>query len=710
MQSFPGLKKIPQHPWTGVRRAIPALVALLTGVSGCGDGGQEPPPPPASLAFMVQPSNVGAGAPITPGVKVAVHDASGNVIPRASTTVTLELLSPTEGTLLGTTTATPVDGIATFSDLWIERAATDYRLVARSGSLSENSAAFMVSAGPIAKLAFVSQPTSVAAGAPVTPGVRVAVQDALGNVIPSASMTVTLELVSPTEGTLLGTTTATSVNGIATFSNLSIERAASGFHLVATSGSLSVNSAPFAVRPATPAKLAFVSQPTSVEGYRLITPGFQVAIQDAFGNATTSTVTVNIAIAANPGGATLTGRSVVNAREGIATWRLRLDAPGNGYTVAVSHAPDTLAPEQLTGATSAPFSVTVPPPYTAIAAAAFHACGIISGEGVHCWGQDDFGQVGDGTTVFPPSFAVPVIGATQFVSVSVGYLHSCGLTAAGAAFCWGRNFAGMLGDGTETHRSAPVAVAGNHTFAAIAAGGTHGCGLKADGSAYCWGFNESGTVGDGTLTNRLTPVAVSGGVHFAMIAAGDLHNCGLTSAGAAYCWGWNIRGPIGDGTLVDRTAPVPVAGGLTFTAISPGSAQTCGLIAGGTAYCWGANSYAQLGDGSKTDRTTPVPVSGGLSFQIISTGSSHTCGLTGDGTAYCWGYNGDGSVGDGTTIERLTPTLVAGGLKFSSVVAGASFSCGVATTGVAYCWGGGFSGQLGNDSGGSSSLPVRVVR
>ena len=562
-----------------------------------------------------------------------------------------------------------------------------------------------------AELAFAVQPSTVAAGAPIA--VQVAVRDDRGNVVTSAKTPVTLELLGSPEVELTGTTTATPVNGIATFSNLSIEKAAS-YRLVATSGSFSANSASFTVGPAAPAKLVFLSQPTSVEAYRLIGSGFQVAIHDAFGNVVTSiakdtlgnpvgfNVDVEFALAANPGGATKTGQSHARTTSGIATLRdFRLDAPGTGYTLTVSRA-------GLTSATSAPFAVTVPPPYTAIAAAAFHACGIISGEGVHCWGQNGFGQIGNGNTS-SPSFAVPVIGGTQFTSVSVGYLHSCGLTAAGAGFCWGRNFAGMLGDGTTIHRSAPVAVAGGHAFATIAAGGIHGCGLKADGAAYCWGYNEHGAIGDGTFTNRLTAVPVSGGLQFSALAAGDLHNCGLVAGGAAYCWGSN-GGALGDGTIINRPTPTPVAGGLMFSSISPGNAHTCALTAAGTAYCWGANGYSQLGDGTQDDRLAPVPVTGGLSFQSISTGASHTCGLTADGTAYCWGNNHNGKLGDGTTETRSAPTPVASTVKFSVISAGASFSCGISTGGVAYCWGEGMDGQVGNAGFGNSLLPARVVR
>jgi alpha-tubulin suppressor-like RCC1 family protein len=193
-----------------------------------------------------------------------------------------------------------------------------------------------------------------------------------------------------------------------------------------------------------------------------------------------------------------------------------------------------------------------------------HTCGVATDASAYCWGNNFKGQLGDGTTTRRLT-PVAVRRGLSFRQVRAGgFAHTCGVTTNDQAYCWGLNNEGQLGIGTSgfaQRRLRPVAVLGGLQFRAVSAGnGNYTCGVTTGSLAYCWGHNGFGELGDGTTTRRLTPVAVVGGLQFPRVSAGSFHTCGVATNALAYCWGDNFDGQLGDGTTTDRPRPVPVAG------------------------------------------------------------------------------------------------------------------------------------------------------
>ena len=218
--------------------------------------------------------------------------------------------------------------------------------------------------------------------------------------------------------------------------------------------------------------------------------------------------------------------------------------------------------------------------------------------------------------------ALAVSGGISFASLNVGAEQVCGLTAAGAAYCWGANGNGQAGNASSgSDVVAPTAVAGGLQFTSISAGkscfvaapcGSHTCALTSAGQAYCWGFNGYGELGNGTTVDSPIPVAVFGGRTFQSISVGGVHTCGLTTSGAVYCWGWNGRGTLGDGTTTNRSVPAPILGGLLFAQLEVNANLSCGRTAAGAVYCWGNNAFEQLGAGQTSLLDSPTPVGIGV--------------------------------------------------------------------------------------------------
>ena len=352
------------------------------------------------------------------------------------------------------------------------------------------------------------------------------------------------------------------------------------------------------------------------------------------------------------------------------------------------------------GGRSASIELAVATRFRSLSTGLLHTCFVREDGTGLCAGDNASGQLGTGSTTSTPLPTV-MAGGIAFASVSSGGAHSCGLTAGGVAYCWGSNEAGQLGSGGGAAVSpVPVAVAGGHTFRSLAAGARHTCGITTAGAALCWGSNASGQLGAATPETcggapcSRAPAAVEGGRTFTTITVGADHTCALDGSGAAFCWG--SGGALGNGTTGGSPTPAAVSGGLRFVGLGAGFSHTCVVTADGAAYCWGANTFGELGNGGGPASTVPVRVSGDVRFARVAAGGFHTCALTAEGSAYCWGANANGELGTSAGWNRSTPAPVAGGLLYGTLSLGRDHTCGLSLRGHAYCWGLGALGRGGD--------------
>jgi len=352
-------------------------------------------------------------------------------------------------------------------------------------------------------------------------------------------------------------------------------------------------------------------------------------------------------------------------------------------------------------------------PVVELAGGAQHSCARVPSGLVWCWGRNNLGQLGDGTTTDRRS-PVQVQGLTDAIRIDAGFQSTCALDAGGRVHCWGRNNWGQLGDGTTVNRLVPVQVQGLSRVTDIAKGSGHSCALRDTGRVFCWGNNGRGQLGDGTTTDRTTPVRVSGSwsTNAVQIGAGSGFGCLRRQSGRIACWGANTFGMLGDGSLTDRFVPVPVQGVSGSQHLAVGGLHACALRNNGRVRCWGRNDDGQLGDGSPVNyHRVPVLVSDLTRVTHVAAGFQHSCAIRATGRVFCWGNNFSGQLGDGTTVQRGIPARISGTLMSPAVELslGQYHSCGFRPNGRAYCWGWNLYGQLGDGTTTDSPVAVRVL-
>ncbi|HWU21219.1 MAG TPA: cutinase family protein, partial [Nocardioides sp.] len=308
--------------------------------------------------------------------------------------------------------------------------------------------------------------------------------------------------------------------------------------------------------------------------------------------------------------------------------------------------------------------------------------------------------------------ATPGAGATVVISVtgrttglSSGGQTTCETRSDATAWCWGRNDLGQFGTGTTGGSSSPVQVR-TTGWTQVSTSGSTTCGIKRNGGLYCWGLNNYGQTGRPASKAVLSPQRIGTGSDWRQVAVGWSHACAVRATGQLYCWGQNLRGQLGLGTTgAAHATPAVVGVGRSWVSVVAAGWHTCGIRRNGSAWCWGDNTFGALGDGTTQRRTRPAEVAGGTHWLSLSASWNDTCGVDPAGGMYCWGRNWNGELGDGTTRASSVPVRIGAARLWLTVAAGEGGACALDIDGNPWCWGSNRYGQTGT-SGPATLAPT----
>ncbi len=340
----------------------------------------------------------------------------------------------------------------------------------------------------------------------------------------------------------------------------------------------------------------------------------------------------------------------------------------------------------------------------------------------YAWGDNTFGELGrdNQSNPVPPTPPGGIVrpSGVQFTSMAAGGDHALAVDTDGLVLGWGDNTFGQIGNGGTTASLSPTAIdePSGEQFTAVSAGSDDSMALTANGTVYTWGLNTVGQLGIGTTVNEPQPTLVDlpTGVVATAISAGSYSDMVLTSTGTVYTWGLNTFGQLGDDTTANSAVPVPVAmpPGVIFTAVAAGATFDLALSSTGTIYAWGNGESGQLGDGLTDDSSGPVQVQtpAGVTYSQIAAGGRFALALATDGSVWSWGNNDLGELGQNSIVNAYTPSQVflPAAQTFVSISAGDASGYAVSSGGIGWSWGSDEFGQLGDGATTNQPTPIKI--
>ena len=385
----------------------------------------------------------------------------------------------------------------------------------------------------------------------------------------------------------------------------------------------------------------------------------------------------------------------------------------------------------------------------ALSSGSYHTCVILDNGDVSCWGEGDYGRLGNGGTSdkTTPTLTSSLGTGRTAVALSSGEYHTCAILDNGAVSCWGKGGYGRLGNGGTSDKTTPTLTSSlgtGRTAVALSSGYQHTCAILDNGAVSCWGRGSSGQLGNGGTSDQTTPTLTSSlgtGRTAVALSSGSFHTCAILDNGAVSCWGYGYWGQLGNGGTSTKTTPTLTSslgtgrtaalserdhdGDGTFnifqahsnldyreSTLSSGEYHTCAILDNGAVSCWGWGGYGRLGNGGISQKYTPTLTSSlgtGRTAVALSSGYSHTCAILDNGAVSCWGRGNNGQLGNGATSDRSTPTLTSSlgtGRTAVALSSGGYHTCAILDNGAVSCWGRGNYGQLGNSATSDKTTPT----
>ena len=338
-----------------------------------------------------------------------------------------------------------------------------------------------------------------------------------------------------------------------------------------------------------------------------------------------------------------------------------------------------------------------------------------TGQELWMWSKNNYGQLGNNTTIPASSPVQTISGGTNWRQVSLGAFHAGAIKTDGTLWMWGFGQFGRLGNNSTVYTiSSPVqTISGGNNWKQVDGGQGHTAAIKTDGTLWLWGNGCSGRLGTNSTVAQSSPVqTISGGTNWKQVSAGYCNSAGIKTDGTLWVWGFNGNGRLGTNSTVAQSSPVQtISGGTNWKQVSLGYSNGAAIKTDGTLWLWGCGGYGWLGNNTTISVSSPVQtISGGTNWKQVSGGAAHAAAIKTDGTLWLWGNGCSGRLGTNSTVAQSSPVqTISGGTNWKQVNSSFYNSAAIKTDGTLWLWGSGLCGRLGNNTEIFASSPVQTI-